>query len=141
MSISDTSYDPYDLRVYTLTPVPTGNTVCITGSHSACVSYIPNHSSVVLCVCMGCVHMRCAVYTVGNTPCTTITRMYPVPYPESLWGITWCVARTCTLYVHSVQLTHDLDPMDQGLCMCHIPLLPVVLMSMYGHTAYPCCST
>ena len=141
MSISDTSYDPYDLRVYTLTPVPTGNTVCITGSHSACVSYIPNHSNVVLYVCMGCVHMWYVVYTVGNTSCTTITRMYPVPYPESLWGITWCVARTCTLYVHSVQLTHDLDPMDQGLCMCHIPLLPVVLMSMYGHTAYPCCST
>ena len=74
-----------------------------------------------LCMYGMCAYVICPVYTVGNTPCTTITRMYPVPYPESLWGITWCVARTCTLYVHSVQLTHDLDPMDQGLCMCHMP--------------------
>ena len=55
--ISGTSYDPYDLRGCTLTPVPTGTTVCIPGSHSACVSYIPNHPDWILYVCMRCVHM------------------------------------------------------------------------------------
>jgi len=140
MSISGVSYDPYDLRGYTLTPVPTGTTVCIPGSHCASVSYIPNHPDWILYACMGCVHMWYALYTVVSTPSTTMTRMYHAPYPESLLGIQGGVARTLRVVSINGPLPMTIDPMDQGLCMCHTSLLPRVRMSMYGPTAYSCCT-
>lgn len=58
--------------------------------------------------------------------CTTITRMYHAPYPESLLGIQACVARTCTLCVHSGLPHMTSDLMDQGLYMSSYGLNPWV---------------
>ena len=75
--------------------------------------------------------------------CTTITRMYHAPYPESLLGIQGGVARTCTLCVHSGLPHMTSDLMDQGLCMyCYglnpwVPLDPMDDSCAYTYIPYP----